>query len=473
MNTRKHSELPGLYISQGKIQPQATELEEAVLGALMYEKNIIILVADMLTPEMFYRESHVIIYKSIKELFKKDQPIDVLSVTAALRKTGELDLVGGAYYVTQLTNKPASYRNIEHYAKLIIECFVKRELIRVSAETQREAFEEGSDAFDLLNKTESSIINIQEGNITIKEKHIRETIDDVDKAYNEASKVVSGIYGGKTGIYQLDSIIRGFKPEQNIVVAGRPAMGKTALGLQIVKVNAIEQETPIALFSLEMSRVQCATRLIASLAQIDFERLQSGKLLSDEYERYIQAKERIRNAPIYIDDTPGLTNTEFMVRCKRLRNKYGITGVVADYIQLRGSETEKELRHIIVETTRTDKRIAKENGLYVVDLSQIGRSAEKNHNKRPMLSDLKESGSVEEDADIVVMLYRPEYYGIKEDSEGSSTENKVEFIVGKNRNGYTGSTWGYWYGDTQSFHSISKSEISFTDIRDPDDSMPF
>lgn len=424
----------------GKLPPQALDLEEAVLGALMLESDALSTVADILKPESFYKEAHQRIFRAIISLFSESEPIDLLTVTAKLRSTGELTLVGGAAYVTELTTKVHSAANIEAHARIISQAAIKRELIRVSSDILREAYEDTTDVFHLLDRTEQALFQISESNIrknyvdmasllnmTIKELEIRQNQPD-------------GLTGVPSGFSELDHLTSGWQPSELIILAARPGMGKTAFVLSAMRNAAVDYRKGVAIFSLEMSAVQLMNRLISAEAEIGGEKIKKGALAPHEWQQLHSRINALANAPIFIDDTPALSILELRAKCRRLKAQHDIQMVIVDYLQLMTADTggrgggnrEQEIAII----SRSLKGLAKELNVPVIALSQLSRAVEtRGGDKKPQLSDLRESGSIEQDADMVIFLYRPEYYGISQDEAGNSTLGVGEVIVAKNRAG--------------------------------------
>lgn len=425
-------------LEAGKLPPQAPELEQAVLGALMLERNAVNEAIDILQPESFYVEAHQRIFSAIKELFGADQPIDILTVTEALKKKGELDIVGGPFYISQLTNKVASSANVQYHARIISQKHILRELIRISAETMRDAYDDSADVFDLLDKTENGLYQITSGNLKRNYEPMSDLIKDAIDQIESAKNKTGGVSGVPTGFVQLDKLTAGWQRSDMIIVAARPAMGKTAFVLSMARNIAVEQKRAVAVFSLEMSSTQLVTRLIASEAGISSEKLRKGDLTENEFALLHQHISKLDQAPIFIDDTPALNIFEFRAKARRLKSQHNVDLIIIDYLQLmsaggdnRGGNREQEISSI----SRSIKSIAKELDIPIIALSQLSRAVEtRGGDKRPMLSDLRESGAIEQDADIVCFLYRPEYYKIYEDENGS-TLGVGEVIVAKHRNG--------------------------------------
>ncbi|WP_247236356.1 replicative DNA helicase [Telluribacter sp. SYSU D00476] len=424
----------------GKLPPQAVDMEEAVLGALMIEKDALSAVADILKPESFYKEAHQRIYSAIITLFANSDPIDLLTVTAKLRSTGELELVGGASYITELTSRVNSAANIEYHARIISQAAIKRELISISSEIQKEAFEDTTDVFRLLDKTEQSLFRISENNIRKNYSDMgalmRQALDELDKKKNNTD----GLTGIPSGFTALDRLTSGWQKTELIILAARPGMGKTAFVVSSLRNAAVEFNKPVAIFSLEMSSVQLVNRLISAEAEIDSEKIRKGSLAPHEWAQMHHRINRLTNAPIFIDDTPALSILELRAKCRRLKAQHDIQLVVIDYLQLMTGDTggkgggnrEQEIASI----SRSLKNLAKELDVPVIALSQLSRAVEtRGGEKKPQLSDLRESGSIEQDADMVIFLYRPEYYGITQDEAGNSVAGVGEVILAKNRAG--------------------------------------
>ena len=423
----------------GKKPPQAIELEEAVLGACMLEQMATNAVIDILEPAAFYNDAHGEIYKAIKELFGKAEPIDLLTVTEQLRKEGTLGFCGGPAYVAGLTDRVASSANVEAHARIVAQKFIQRELIRISSETIEAAFEDTTDVFDLLDRSEQQLFEVAEGNIRQGYQEmgavIRQVIDGIDQArLNE-----EGVSGVPTGFSDLDKLTGGWQKSDMVVLAARPGMGKTAFVLSMARNMAVDHGVPVAVFSLEMSSAQLVQRLVAAESELSAEKFRKGDLEDYEYQQLQTRIKKLAKAKLFIDDTPALSVFELRAKCRRLKQKHGVNMIIIDYLQLMtaGSDSSKGNREQEISTiSRSIKSIAKELDVPVIALSQLSRSVEtRGGDKRPILSDLRESGAIEQDADIVCFIYRPEYYGLTEDADGMDTENMGELIVAKHRNG--------------------------------------
>jgi replicative DNA helicase len=424
----------------GKVPPQAVDLEEAVLGALMLEKDALTNVIDILKVESFYKDSHKVIFQAILDLFTESQPIDLLTVTSQLRKNGALEIAGGAFAVTELTSKVASAANIEYHARIITEQSIKRELIKISGEIQKEAFEDTTDVFELLDKMEQSLFEISEKNIRKNYSDMRSIMREAIIELEARKNQKDGLTGVPSGFTALDRVTSGWQKSDLVIIAARPAMGKTAFVLSVLRNAAVDHNKPVAIFSLEMSSVQLVNRLISAEAELDSEKIKKGSLADHEWAQLVHKTARLSKAPLFVDDTPALSILELRAKCRKLKAQHDIQMVVIDYLQLmsgdsknggQGGNREQEIASI----SRALKKIAKELSIPVIALSQLSRAVEtRGGDKRPQLSDLRESGSIEQDADMVMFLYRPEYYGFTE-QDGLPTAGVGEVIIAKHRNG--------------------------------------
>ncbi len=429
------------YSEHGRVPPQAIDLEEAVLGAMMLEQNALTNVVDILKPEVFYKEAHQKIFTAIHELFGSGQPVDILTVTEKLRKSGDLDLVGGAYTISMLTNRVASSANVEFHARIVLQKFLQRELIRISSEVIKDSYEDTKDVFDILDKAEQGLFAVSETNLrrSYNDMHslVRDAIIQIEGAKNQEGHI-SGIPSGYTDV---DRVTAGWQKSDLIVLAARPGMGKTAFVLTMARNMAVDFRKPIAVFSLEMAGVQLVTRLIASETELAADKLKRGLLEEFEWEQLNSRLSALTDAPLYIDDTPALSIFELRAKCRRLKAQHNIEMVIVDYLQLMSAGTdnhrgnrEQEISNI----SRSIKSLAKELEIPIIAISQLSRAVEtRGGSKRPILSDLRESGAIEQDADMVIFIYRPEYYQITEDEEGNSTEGLAQIIIAKHRNGAT------------------------------------
>lgn len=426
----------------GKIQPQARELEEAVLGALMLEKDAYSQVSDILKPDSFYDETHKIIYTAIVALASKQAPVDMLTVVEELRKSGELENVGGPVYIAQLTDKVASAAHIEFHARIIAQKYLARELIRFSSEVTNKAFDETFDVEDLMQEAESKLFELSQGNVKKDVTQINPVIKEALNLLEIAANRPEGLSGLQTGFNNLDKITSGWQNSDLIIIAARPAMGKTAFVLSMAKNMAVTYNYPVALFSLEMSNVQLVNRLIVNTCEIPGEKIKNGQLAPFEWEQLDFKIKELYDAPLYIDDTPSLSVFELRTKARRLVREHGVKMIIIDYLQLMNASgmqygsREQEVSMI----SRSLKGLAKELNIPIIALSQLNRGVEGRtgiEGKRPQLSDLRESGAIEQDADMVCFIHRPEYYKILEDEKGNSLIGLAEIIIAKHRNGAT------------------------------------
>ena len=426
----------------GKLPPQALDLEESVLGALMLEKDALTNVIDILKPENFYKDANKEIYQSIIDLFNDSEPIDLLTVTSQLKKNGKLEYVGGSFYVTQLTTRVNSASNIEYHARIILEQSIKRQLIEVSGEVQKEAYEDTTDVFDLLDNTEQSLFDISESHIRKNYSQVKGLMKEAIDELQAKKTRKDGITGVPSGFIDLDIITSGWQPSDLVIIAGRPSMGKTAFVLSMMRNASIDHEMPIALFSLEMSSLQIVNRLISSEAELDSDKIKKGNLKDYEWQQLLHKTDQLNNAKIFIDDTPALSILELRAKSRRLKSQHDIQCIIVDYLQLMSGEYGKSSgnrEQEIASISRSLKAIAKELNVPVLALSQLSRAVEtRGGDKRPVLSDLRESGSIEQDADMVLFIYRADRYDITEDEDGNLTAGVAEVLLRKNRNGPTG-----------------------------------
>lgn len=406
----------------------------------MIDKKGIDEVIDLLHPDAFYKEAHQHIYEAIFTLFENSQPVDLLTVSGQLKKVGKLEKVGGDFYLIKLTQKVASSAHIEFHARVILQKHIQRSLIRISNEIIEDAYDEGTDVFDLLDSAESKLYEVTQGNL---KKSAQTALNLVIQAKKKIEEIANqeGLSGIPSGFEKLDRLTSGWQPSDLIIIAARPGMGKTALTLSMARNIAVNENIPVAFFSLEMSSVQLITRLISAETGLSSEKLRTGRLETHEWEQLNVKIKSLEKAPLFIDDTPSLSIFDLRAKARRLVSQHDIKLVVLDYLQLmtsgssnKSGNREQEISMI----SRNLKALAKELEVPVIALSQLSRAVEtRGGSKRPILSDLRESGAIEQDADIVSFIYRPEYYKIDEwdDEERTPTQGQAEFIVAKHRNG--------------------------------------
>lgn len=437
----KTNPVTDLAMSFGKLPPQNLEAEEAVLGALMIEKGSMPIVQEILRPESFYKEAHRIIYETIITLDGRGDPVDLLTVTNELRKASKLDFIGGPYYLVELTQRVSSAANLEFHSRIVSESYIKRELIKISSEITRDSFDYTTDVFDLLDHAQQQIFQIVDANLKKKYASIRDIMHQAIQELELKKNNEGGLTGVPSGFTDLDRVTSGWQKSDLVIIAARPGMGKTAFVVSAMRNAAVQFGKAVALFSLEMSSVQLINRLISAEAELASEKITKGQLEPYEWERLHERISKLSDAPIYVDDTPALSIMELRAKCRQLKTQYDIQLIIIDYLQLmRGSDTGKggmtNREQEIGTISRGLKGLAKELSVPVIALSQLSRATEtRGGDKRPMLSDLRESGSIEQDADMVMFLYRPEYYGIEVDEDNNPTKGTGEVIIAKHRNG--------------------------------------
>lgn len=433
----------------GHLQPQATELEEAVLGALMIDGEAFSEISEILRSESFYEHRHQLIYQAISSLAMQQKPVDILTVADQLRSTGELEEAGGPFYITQLSGKVASSAHVEYHAKVIAQKFLARQLITFTSGIQTKAFDETEDVEDLMQEAEGKLFEISQQNMQKDYTQINPIIKEAYSMLQKAAARTDGLSGLSSGFHALDKITSGWQNSDLIVVAARPAMGKTSFVLSMAKNMAIDHKMPVAMFSLEMSNVQLVNRLIVNVCEIPGEKIMSGQLAPYEWAQLDYKINSLYDAPLYVDDTPSLSVFELRTKARRLVREHGVKIIFIDYLQLMnasgmsfGSRQEE-----VSTISRSLKGLAKELNIPIIALSQLNRAVETrvadrntsgSEAKRPQLSDLRESGAIEQDADIVCFIHRPEYYKIFTDDKGNDLHGMAEIIVSKHRNGAIG-----------------------------------
>ncbi len=428
-------------LSDGKIPPQAIDLEEAVIGAMLIDEKGVNEVIDILSPDIFYKKSHQLIFESIQRLFRESEPIDLLTVSADLKKNKNFEIVGGDFYLINLSQKVSSSAHIEYHSRIIQQKYIQRKLISISNEIIQKSYNESTDVLDLLDEAESKLYDIAQNNIKGSSETAQNLVIQAKNRIEEIGNREGSLSGISTGFEKLDRLTSGWQPSDLIIVAARPGMGKTALALSMARNISVQKKIPVAFFSLEMSSVQLITRLISAETGLSSDKLRTGKLAPHEWQQLNVKVSDLESAPLYIDDSAALTIFELRAKARRLASAHDIKLIVIDYLQLMniGSSNKAGNREQEISTiSRNLKALAKELNIPVIALSQLSRAVEtRGGTKRPILSDLRESGAIEQDADIVSFLYRPEYYGITEwdDDMKTPSEGQGEFIVAKHRNG--------------------------------------
>lgn len=437
----------------GKIPPSDVEAEQAVLGCMFTDRDAVIAAMEVLKPTDFYREDNKQIYEAMIALYGRAEPIDIITVKAELVTNGKFEQVGGLEYLAALPEKVPTTTNVDKYIKIVEEKSILRNIIKTGNDIIAAGYEQNEDVEDIMNVAEKKIFDlIQDKNTTgysaIKDVLVQ-TFSELERLYNQKGFVT----GVETGFSDLDYKTSGFHKSDLIIVAARPAMGKSAFVLNIATHAAVNNNVPVIVFNLEMSKEQLVNRILCSEAMVDSNKIRTGKIDDNEWIKLANASGRLAEAPIYIDDTPGISIAEIRAKCRKLKLEKGIGLVIIDYLQLveasgrRNSSREQEISEI----SRSLKILAKELDVPVIALSQLSRSAEKRDDKRPMLSDLRESGAIEQDADIVMFLYRDDYY-----NENSEKKNIAEIILAKHRGGSTGTVELSWLGSFTKFANLEK-----------------
>jgi replicative DNA helicase len=423
--------------TEGRVPPQAVDIEMAVLGAMLLEKEAIAKALEVLDETAFYKPAHISIFKAMIGLFERSEPVDLITLSEELRRRGELEKIGGEYYLTELTTKVTSAANVEYHAHIVLEKALMRQLIATSSEAINRAYSDTEDALDLLDQAEQRIFDISE-------QRMKKTFISMNTAVHSTMELLQGIHGkhnGVTGVpsgfSDLDNLTGGFQKSDLIIVAGRPSQGKTALVLSIARNAAVLHDKSVGFFSLEMSSQQLVMRLICAEARVDAHKVRTGRLPEDEWRKLSTSVGRLYKAKIFIDDTPALGILELRAKARRLKAEHNIDFIVVDYLQLmQGPKAAQSREQEISAISRSLKALAKEINVPVLALSQLNRAVENRSDKRPALADLRESGAIEQDADVVMFVHRPEMYGIQEEG-GEPTEGLAQIIVGKQRNGPT------------------------------------
>lgn len=458
-----------LYDAGGRMQPRDKDLEEAVLGALMLEKDAYTTVCDILKPESFYEPSNQLIYEAIQQLGASQQPIDMLTVTEKLRQNDALEKVGGAVFISDLTSRVASGAHVEYHARIVAQKYLARELISFASSIESKAFDESNDVDDLLQEAEGRLFEISQRNVKKDVTQIDPVIGQAIEQIQAASNRTSGLSGLESGYHDLDKLTSGWQNSDLIIIAARPAMGKTAFVLSMAKNMAVNYNTPVAIFSLEMSNLQLVNRLICNTCELEGEKIKSGRLSRMEWDQLMSRVKHLYAAPLYIDDTPSLSVFELRTKARRLVREHNVKFIIIDYLQLMNASgmkygsREQEVSLI----SRSLKQLAKELNIPIVALSQLNRSVEsRTDGKRPQLSDLRESGAIEQDADMVCFIHRPEYYlRSEQDAEGNDIRGLAEFIIAKHRSGSVDDVKLRFQGRYARFENWSESsEVTFTTV---------
>jgi len=452
----KTYEIKKLNRDQFRIPPQNIEAEQCVLGGILIEAGALLKVIEILEPDDFYKESHGIIYSAIIDLFDRNEPQDLVSVHNELKRKGKLEAAGGAVYLAELTETVPVASNIDYYARIVRDKAILRRLIQKTSDIASMCYEEAEDVDDILEYAESAVFELSQSKIKQSFHRLKDVIKDsihkVEDLY-EKKELITGVPSGFT---DLDKLTAGFQPSDLIIIAGRPSMGKTAFALNIAQHAAVVNDVPTAIFSLEMSKEQLALRMLCSEAMVDAHKVRTGFLSRKDWPRLIGAAGSLSKAPLFIDDTPALSVLEMRAKARRLKSDQGIGLIIVDYLQLMQGRSGSERREQeISEISRSLKAMAKELNVPVIALSQLNRKVEDRPNKRPQMSDLRESGAIEQDADVIAFIYRDEVYNR---DENNPRRGKAEIIVAKQRNGPTGTVLLAFVGKYSSFGNLADEQ---------------
>ena len=449
----------------GHLQPQALDVERAVLGALMKDKDAYAIVCELLYPESFYEKRNQKVYAAIRYLSMAEKPVDILTVSDQLARNGELDEVGGPVYITELAARVSTSANVEYHARIIAQKFLARQLISFAGDISTKAFDETIDVDDLMQHAEGALFELSQKNMKKDYTQIDPVISQAVKVIQEAAKNTDGLTGIASGYHALDDKTSGWQNSDLVIVAGRPAMGKTAFALSMAKNIAADYKQPMAFFSLEMSNQQLINRLLSNVCEVEGKKILNGQLAPDEWDRLDKRVNNLLGAPLYVDDTPGLSVFELRTKARRLVREHGVKIIMIDYLQLmnangmRFSSRQEEVSTI----SRSLKGLAKELDIPIIALSQLNRGVESREGlegKRPQLSDLRESGAIEQDADMVIFVHRPEYYHIYQDDNGRDLHGMAQIIIAKHRKGATGDVLLTFRGEFTRFENPEDGRLS-------------
>lgn len=475
----------------GHLQPQALDAERVVLGALMIDKDAFTVVSDVLHPETFYEPRNQKVYKAIQTLSMDEKPVDIITVTDELAKEGTLEDVGGPAYILELSSKVASSANIVYHSRILVQKYMARQLISFASKIETMAFDESQDIDELMQDAESSLFELSQKNLKQDYTSLEPVIKEALAKLDQAAANDGGLTGIPTGYTKLDDITSGWQPSDLVIIAGRPAMGKTSFALSLAKNIVMDYQIPAAFFSLEMSNIQLADRLISNVCEISGKKIMNGQLADEEWNRIDKNVRKMQAAPLFIDDTPGMSIFELRTKARRLVREKGVKILMIDYLQLMNANGARfgSRQEEVSTISRSLKGLAKELNIPVLALSQLNRSVENrdgNEGKRPQLSDLRESGAIEQDADMVLFVHRPEYYHIYQDDHGNDLRGKAQIIIAKHRKGATGDVLLNFRGEFTRFENpddnrsisnmdgeVRSSRINGADIPPEDYGVPF
>lgn len=447
------------------MQPQAVDIEKMVLGALMVDKDAFSVVSEILHPETFYEPRSQKIYKAIQTLSLNEDPVDIMTVVEELKREGTLDNIGGAGYILELSERVASSAHIEYHAKILAQKYLARQLISFASVIETKAFDETVDVDELMQEAEGSLFELSQKNMRQDYTQIDPVVKQAVEILQKAAANKGGLTGIPTGYAKLDDYTSGWQRSDLVIIAGRPAMGKTSFALSLAKNIAVDYDTPIAFFSLEMNNVQLVNRLISNVCEIEGKKILNGQLDDEEWKRLDKNVRKLQAAPIYIDDTPGMSIFELRTKARRLVREKGVQVIMIDYLQLMNANGARfgSRQEEVSTISRSLKGLAKELDIPVLALSQLNRTVEGREGidgKRPQLSDLRESGAIEQDADMVLFVHRPEYYRIFTDEKGNDLHGKAQIIIAKHRKGGTGDVLLNFRGEFTRFENPTDSDKS-------------
>ena len=454
--------------SYGHLQPQATDIERAVLGALMIDKDAFSVVSEILHPETFYENRHQSIYAAIQTLSMNEKPVDIMTVVEQLKRDEKLADVGGPAYIVELSSHVASSANIEYHARILAQKYMARQLISFTSVIQTKAFDESQDVDELMQEAEGSLFELSQKNMRQDYTQIGPVLTQAIKILQQAAGNTNGLTGITTGYTDLDDKTSGWQKSDLVIIAGRPAMGKTAFALSLAKNIAVDAGIPVAFFSLEMSNVQLVNRLISNVSEVSGKKILNGQLDEEEWKRLDRNIRRLENAPMYIDDTPGMSIFEMRTKARRLVREKGVQIIMIDYLQLMNANGARfgSRQEEVSTISRSLKGLAKELDIPILALSQLNRSVESRETpegKRPQLSDLRESGAIEQDADMVLFVHRPEYYRIYQDEKGNDLHGMAQIIIAKHRKGATGDVLLNFRGEFTRFQNPTDNMMAASD----------
>ncbi|WP_302954061.1 replicative DNA helicase [Prevotella sp.] len=447
------------------MQPQAVEIEKMVLGALMIDKDAFSVVSEILHPETFYEPRSQKIYRAIQTLSLNEDPVDIMTVVEELKREGTLDEVGGPGYILELSSHVASSAHIEYHAKVLAQKYLARQLISFASVIETKAFDETVDVDELMQEAEGSLFELSQKNMRQDYTQIDPVVKQAVEILQKAAANKGGLTGIPTGYTKLDDYTAGWQKSDLVIIAGRPAMGKTSFALSLAKNIAVDYNTPIAFFSLEMNNVQLVNRLISNVCEIEGKKILNGQLDDEEWKRLDKNVRKLQAAPIYVDDTPGMSIFELRTKARRLVREKGVKVIMIDYLQLMNANGARfgSRQEEVSTISRSLKGLAKELDIPVLALSQLNRTVEGREGiegKRPQLSDLRESGAIEQDADMVLFVHRPEYYRIFTDEKGNDLHGKAQIIIAKHRKGGTGDVLLNFRGEFTRFENPTDSDKS-------------